>query len=248
MLKISHLTKKYPNGIVGISDFNLDVGSGEIVCLAGPNGSGKTTIINCLLDIIRMSQGDVTLDGIPCKKKEYKQKVSYVADETILIDALTGREYIDFIAKMYQSDSSKRGKALVELFDIDDALDQIIATYSHGMKKKLQIICAFMLETELVILDEPTRGLDIESIVSLKKLMKKFVSESRSILMSSHNLIEAETLCDRFAMIASGKKVEEGTAEFLKEKYSADNLEAVFMKCSIREERGLRIEEIIRDL
>lgn len=245
MLAINNLGKKYSNGIWGIKNFSLEVFEGEIVCIAGPNGSGKTTIINCILDVISPTSGEILFNGIPSESVEYKTNVTYVADETLLIDALTGNEYIDFISKMYNlADHSKR-KALTELFNLENALNQVISSYSHGMKKKLQLICAFMLECKIIVLDEPSRGLDIESIIWLKKLMKKFVQNKGAILLSTHDLVLAENLCDRVCILSHGEKIAEGTAEKLKAKYHGNNLEDVFMKSSLLSERGRGIEKII---
>jgi ABC-2 type transport system ATP-binding protein len=248
MLKIDNVTKKYSNGIIGIENFNLSMSDSEVVCIAGPNGSGKTTLINCILDIIPLSSGTITFDGIQCNKEEYKKNIAYVADETILIDSLCGEEYIDFIESMYGKKNKDKRDSLVELFGMGDALKQIISTYSHGMKKKLQLISAFMLESKLVILDEPTRGLDVESIVSLKKLMNKYNESGGSILMSTHNLIAAESFCKRFSIISQGHMIAEGTVEELRKKYDAEDMEQVFMKSSVLSERSERIEEIINGM
>lgn len=245
MLKIENVTKKYSNGITGIENFSLSMADSEIVCIAGPNGSGKTTLINCVLDVIPMTSGSISFNGLPCGKEEYKQSIAYVADETILIDSLSGEEYIDFISAMYGKHDEVKRNSLIELFSMQGALKQIVSTYSHGMRKKLQLICAFMLECKLIILDEPTRGLDVESIVSLKKLMKKYQEAGGSILMSTHNLSAAESYCDRFSIISGGALIAEGTAEELKSRYAADNMEEVFMKSSVLSERSERIEEII---
>jgi ABC-2 type transport system ATP-binding protein len=245
VLTVNNLGKKYSNGIWGIENFSIEVSDGEIVCIAGPNGSGKTTVINCVLDVISLTTGEIHYNGIPSKSEEYKKNVAYVSDETLLIDALTGKEYMDFISRMYDlSDDAKR-KSLTELFSLGDALNQVISTYSHGMKKKLQVICAFMLDCKTIVLDEPSRGLDIESIISLKKLMKKFVQNGGAILLSTHDLISAENLCDRICIVSRGKKIAEGTAEVLKKKYNGKDLEEVFMKSSLLSERGEKIEKII---
>lgn len=248
MLKIENVTKKYSNGITGIENFNLTMSESEVVCIAGPNGSGKTTLINCILDIIPVSSGKITFYDIPSNKEEYKKNIAYVADETILIDSLCGEEYIDFIEAMYSKKNKKKRESLIELFNMGDAMKQIISTYSHGMKKKLQLISAFMLESKLVILDEPTRGLDVESIVSLKKLMNRFNESGGSILMSTHNLLAAESFCERFSIISQGHMIAEGTAEDLKNKYGVEDMEQVFMKSSVLSERSERIEAIINDM
>jgi len=247
MLSIQNLSKKYANNIWGISDFSLQVFYGEIVCIAGPNGSGKTTIINCILDVIPTTSGVVLQNDLSNDKVEFKKNIAYVSDDILLIEQLTGNEYLNFILRMYEMKSYRKRDALIELFNIKEPLNQCISTYSHGMKKKLQIISAFMIESKIIILDEPARGLDVESVISLKKLIKKYASEGGSVLLSSHDLISAEFLCNRMCIIANGKKIVEGTPEELKINYDANNLEEVFMKSSMLDERSKRIEEIIND-
>jgi ABC-2 type transport system ATP-binding protein len=247
MLTVKNIGKKYSNGIWGIENFSINVSGGEIVCIAGPNGSGKTTVINCVLDVINLTTGEIHYDNIPVKSEKYKKNITYVSDETILIDALTGREYLDFISKMYDLKNRTKQKSLIDLFSMDGALNQVISTYSHGMKKKLQIISAFMLGSKIIVLDEPARGLDIESVISLKKLMRKFVTGGGAILLSTHDLISAENLCDRMCIIAGGKEITAGTPSELKTKWDGKDLEEVFMKSSLLSERGEKIEQIIND-
>jgi len=245
LLTINNLSKKYSNGTWGISDFSIEISDGEIVCIAGPNGSGKTTIINCMLDVVSPTTGEILYNKIPSRQVEYKRNVTYVPDETLLIDALTGSEFVDFTARMYDMKSTVKRDSLVELFNLGEALHQVISSYSHGMQKKLQLICSFMLDCKIVVLDEPSRGLDVESIISLKKLMKKYAANGGSILMSTHDLIPAEELCDRLVVISQGKKIAEGTPAELKIKYESNDLEEVFMKSSLLSERGEKIEKII---
>ena len=247
MLSVKNLGKKYLNGIWGISEFSLEVSCGEIVCIAGPNGSGKTTVINCILDVLNITTGTIHYNEISSKSEMYKKNVAYVSDDTILLDALTGREYIDFTARMYNLRDETKQKSLIQLFNLNHALNQVISTYSHGMKKKTQLICAFMLDCKMIVLDEPSRGLDVESIIFLKKLIHKFIKKGGSILLSTHDLIAAEILCDRICIISNGKKIAEGTPETLKEKYEASDLEEVFMKSSLLSERGKEIEQIINN-
>lgn len=248
MLIIDNISKQYSNGYWGIKEFTLEIENGQVVCIAGPNGSGKTTIIECALELISLTEGSVTYNNFNNNTLEYKRKVGYVPDEILLIEALTGNEYINFVKNIYEDVDNEKLKKLIELFNMKEYLDEPIETYSHGMKKKVQIVSAFMLNCSIIVMDEPTRGLDIEAIIILKKLMRKFISKGGGILLSTHNLISAESMCDKIAIIAGGKKLAEGNLSELKEKYNENDLEGVFMKCSLLSERSDKIEEIINDI
>lgn len=247
MLEIHQLSKQYKNSVWGIQDFNLVINSKEIVGIAGPNGSGKTSLINCLLGIISPTSGNVELNGHSSQSKEFKQNIAYVPDDLILPEALTGREYLDFVTSMYELINAEKKEDLIEIFDMKQALNEPIETYSHGMKKKTQLIAAFMLKSKLIILDEPFRGLDVEAIIMTKKLMKRYVDKDGSILLSTHDLLGAEKLCNRIAIIAKGEKIAEGKIEELKTKHNSNSLEEVFMKVSMLGSRSDHFEKIINN-
>jgi ABC-2 type transport system ATP-binding protein len=245
MLTIQNLSKKYKNSIWGLKDFHLSIKPKEMMGIVGPNGSGKTTLINCLLGIISPTSGEVMLNGFPSKSKAFKQAIAYVPDELILPEPLTGKEYLKFVTAMYEEIDEKKKSDLIELFNMGDALSEPIETYSHGMKKKTQLIAAFMLKSKFVILDEPFRGLDVEAIIITKRLMNKYVEQGGSILLSTHDLLGAESLCDRVAIISKGNKVAEGTVSELKTRHQAANLEEVFMKVALQNSRSEQVEKIL---
>jgi len=245
MLTIQSLSKKYKNSVWGIKDFDLTINNEEIMGIVGPNGSGKTTLINCLLGIITPTNGKVMLNGYPSKSKEFKQAIAYVPDDLILPEPLTGEEYLKFVTAMYEDIDQQKKSHLIELFNMQDALSEPIETYSHGMKKKTQLIAAFMLKSKLVILDEPFRGLDVEAIIITKKLMNRYVKQGGSILLSTHDLIGAENLCNRVGIVSKGNKVAEGTVAELKSKHHSANLEEVFMKVALLNSRSEQVEKIL---
>ncbi|MFA9379033.1 MAG: ABC transporter ATP-binding protein [Lachnotalea sp.] len=248
MFKIDNISKQYANGYWAIKNFSLEVSEGEIVCLSGPNGSGKTTLINCIFGIINPTNGKAYIDEYKFGTIDFKKNVIYVPDEILLIEALTGKEYIDFVSKIYVSIKEQFKNNLISLFNIDTYMNEPIKTYSHGMKKKIQIIAAFMVNSNVIILDEPYRGLDVESIIILKKLLKKYVSNGGSIIISSHDLISAEQICNRMAIILYGNLIELGSISELKEKYQTDDIDEVFLKCSLEKDRGDDIEKLIDSL
>ena len=128
---------------------------------------------------------------------------------------------------MYECKTIHRRNQLIELFDMDSALSRPIETYSHGMKKT-QLIAAFMLDSQLVIMDEPFRGLDIEAVINTKKLMKRYAEHHGAILLSTHDMLSAEELCHKIAIISKGNKMDEGTVSALKEKYQSSTLNRCF--------------------
>lgn len=143
--------------------------------------------------------------------------------------------------------TSRKKKKLIELFDMQDSLNKPIETYSHGMKKKTQLIAAFMLNSKFIVLDEPFRGLDVEAIIITKKIMHRYIEQGGSILLSTHDLIGAERLCNEISIISQGKKVAEGTVDELKKNYNSENLEEVFMKVSMLSSRSEQVEKIINN-
>ncbi|MDQ0418585.1 ABC-2 type transport system ATP-binding protein [Croceifilum oryzae] len=247
MLHIEQLSKKYKNNIWAVQDFNLSIYKEELVAMVGPNGAGKTSIINCLLGVISPTSGTIQLDTYPNQSKKFKQLIAYVPDDLILPEALTGTEYLDFVTSMYQYEDPEKQSSLIELFDIKGAMSEPIETYSHGMKKKIQLIAAFMLNSKLIILDEPFRGLDVEAIIMTKKLMRKYLQKGGSILLSTHDLKAAEYLAQRMVILSKGKIVAEGTIEELKVENQCTDMEDLFMKVSMLRDRSAQFEKIIEN-
>jgi len=244
MLYVDNLTKIYNNKIVAIKDLSFSLNKNKVLGLVGPNGSGKTTTINLILGTIKSNSGEILYENYKNDSLEFKKKVGYIPDDLILPESLTGREYIDFILSIYSIKKSNKLNKLIKLYNMQDFLDILIKEYSHGMKKKIQIIVAFSLESELIIIDEPFRGLDIESIIITKQLFKSFI-KSGSILLCSHDLNLIEELADEVIMLYKGDTVAKGTSSFLKEKFECNDLEEVFMNVSIGEDRKHEIGEII---
>ncbi|WZX99951.1 ABC transporter ATP-binding protein [Bacillus sp. FSL W7-1360] len=249
MLHVQAIKKVYDKQIA-VHDVSFHIGQGEVVGLVGPNGSGKTTTINAILNVINLTDGAVHMGDFPCTSKSFKKQVSYVPDDLLLPHVLTGKEYIEFVAAMYELDiaNNERLTSLIDIFDMKEALKKPIEAYSHGMKKKIQLISAVMLDTKLLVLDEPFRGLDIEASIITKKLIKNFTRQNCSLLLSTHDLLTAEALCDRIVILSKGEKVAEGSPEELKQTYGATDLEEVFLIASGLKSRSDRYEKIIQNM
>lgn len=235
MLRIEHLTKSYANNSVkAVDDLSLELKAGEIFGFLGPNGAGKTTTIKAITGILPFESGSVHIAGhnIVTDSIAAKSSFGYVSDSHILYDKLTGREYIDFMADIYGVSlelRKQRAEALLDKFQLKDAFDQPIKSYSHGMKQKINVIGALIHNPKLWILDEPMTGLDPQSSFELKNLMREHCKEGNTVFFSTHVLEVAEKLCDRVGIIYKGKLLTVGSLEEIKAQSHDGSLEEFFL-------------------
>lgn len=232
---VEHLVKVFKD-IKALNGISFHVEEGEIFGLIGPNGAGKTTTLRIIATVLLPTSGRVEVFGHDVVKEaeEVRRLISYLPEDAGAYKNLTGREYIEFIANLYTSDKGTVREMVdlaEEICGLGDRLSDKIKTYSKGMKRRLLLAKTFMVKPRLAIVDEPTSGLDVIHAVYVRRLIKEFARKHRiTILLSSHNMLEVEYLCDRVALINKGSIIEEGKPEELKEKYSATNLEEVFIK------------------
>lgn len=220
MLRIEHLTKKYGDK-KAVDDLSLHIQKGEIYGFIGHNGAGKTTTIKSCCGILNFDEGEIYVDGVSVKEKplECKRKIAYIPDNPDLYEFMTGIKYLSFIADIFeisQSDRQARISKYAEMFEIKNALAQTIDGYSHGMKQKLAIVSALIHNPNLIIMDEPFVGLDPKSSHLLKTLMREMCDNGGAIFFSTHVLEVAEKLCDKVAIIKSGKLIKSGTMDEVK--------------------------------
>ena len=232
MLKIENLTKTYPGGKVGVDDLTLEVKAGEIYGFIGHNGAGKTTTIKAIAGLHQFEKGTITIDGISIKDDPIAAKsiIAYIPDNPELYDNLSGMQYLNFVADIFRvskKDRKAKIESLAAQLEILDALNNQIASDSHGMKQKLAIIGAFIHDPKLLIMDEPFVGLDPKAAFTVKNMMREFCSKGSAIFFSTHVLEVAEKLCDKIAIIKSGKLIAAGTMEEVKGNAS---LEEVFLE------------------
>ena len=232
MLKIDNLTKTYPGGKVGVDDLTLEVKAGEIYGFIGHNGAGKTTTIKAIAGLHQFEKGTITIDGISIKDDPIAAKsiIAYIPDNPELYDNLSGMQYLNFVADIFRvskKDRKAKIESLAAQLEILDALNNQIASYSHGMKQKLAIIGAFVHDPKLLIMDEPFVGLDPKAAFTVKNMMREFCSKGSAIFFSTHVLEVTEKLCDKIAIIKSGKLIAAGTMEEVKGNAS---LEEVFLE------------------
>lgn len=235
MLKIKHLSKTYNKSeFKAVDDLSLELNAGEIFGFLGPNGAGKTTTIKMLTGILSYEEGEIEICGHDLKRDsiEAKKNVGYVSDNDVIYDKLTGKEYVDFLADIYGVDLETRrirAEKMLKIFNLTDAFNNPIKTYSHGMKQKISIIGALIHNPKLWVLDEPMMGLDPQSAYELKELMKEHCREGNTVFFSTHVLEVAEKLCDRVGIIVKGKLVLSGSMEEIKEKSKDESLEEIFL-------------------
>ncbi|GAB6134602.1 ABC transporter ATP-binding protein [Thermococcus prieurii] len=235
LVEVENLEKDYGK-VKALKGVSFSIREGEIFGLIGPNGAGKSTTLKILATLLKPTGGTAKIAGYDVVKEADRVRalISYLPEEAGAYKNLTGREYLEFMARLYAKDERKAREMLtlgVELSGLGERLDDKVSTYSKGMTRKLLIARALMVRPKLAILDEPASGLDIVNAYEIRKTIRRFArSKGTTFLISSHNMLEVEFLCDRVAMIAGGRIVEIGTPEELKEKYNAENLEEVFMR------------------
>ena len=235
MIKIDSVSKTYNNKIKAIDNLSLDISSGEIVGFIGLNGAGKTTLIKMLTGIIRPDSGHIEIDGLDIVKDslEAKKKIGYISDNPDLFLRLTGLEFVNFIADIYNVDLQTRKERIEyfsKKFDLADILGKPMQGYSHGNRQKMMVVAALVHSPKVWILDEPLIGLDPKSALVLKNMMVEHAKAGNTVFFSTHVLEIAEKLCDKVAIIDKGRIVYFGTLAQLKKEYNQDDLENIFME------------------
>jgi len=234
MIEFKNVSKSYKKGTKAVDDLTLTVNDGEIFGFLGPNGAGKSTSIRMLAGILNIDEGQILLDGVDITKDpiEAKKHFGYVADDPDQFLALKGIEYLNFMADIYRiEDRKSKIEELTQRFEIADALNSRIESYSHGMRQKI-IICGCLLhDPQNWILDEPMTGLDPRSSFDLKERMRRHANEGKCVFFSTHVLDVAEKICDRVGIIHKGKLLFVGTLDEMKQTFSEDaSLEQLFLE------------------
>ncbi len=231
MLYINNLTKRFDTK-VAVDDLTLHIAPGEIYGFIGHNGAGKTTTLKSIVGLQQFDAGSITIGGnsITDAPLSCKKMMAYIPDNPDLYEFMTGTKYLNFIADIYGislADRQSRINDYAARFEITGALNDTIATYSHGMKQKLAIISAWIHEPKLILMDEPFVGLDPKASHMLKGMMRELCDKGGAIFFSTHVLEVAEKLCDKVAIIKQGKLIRYGTMAEVK---GDDSLEDVFLE------------------
>ncbi|UCG08702.1 MAG: ABC transporter ATP-binding protein [Desulfobacterales bacterium] len=235
MIQIKNITKKYAD-FAAVDRLNLSVQKGEVFGFIGPNGAGKTTTIKMMGGILQPTTGSITIAGInmQAEPEKAKSKIGFIPDRPYLYEKLTGMEFLRFTAELYGvSDNGfhKKATAQLEMFSLADWSDDLIESYSHGMKQRLIMSAALLHDPEVIIVDEPMVGLDPAAIIMVKKLLRRLAQKGVTIFMSTHTLKVAEDTCDRIGVIHKGRLIASGTTKDLQREANVTDadLEQVFL-------------------
>ena len=226
------LTKQF-GAIRALDKLSFKINPGEIFGLIGPNGAGKTTTLRIICTLILPTSGSVSVFGLDpvSQASEVRKIISYLPEEAGAYPNLSGWEYLQFMSKFTQGDSKKAVAEAAEISGLGDRLKDRAKTYSKGMKRRLLVARALMAKPKLAVLDEPASGLDVLHAYHIRQIIKRYVKDQGvTVLLSSHNMLEVEYLCNRVALVNKGKIAVEGEPQELKRRYDSQNLEEVFAK------------------
>ena len=232
VISVKDVTFSYDKQRNVLSSLNLEVPKGSVFGLLGVNGAGKTTLIKQIIGLMQIQEGDISLLDLNFKDNEirYKKNFYYISDDYEIYTKITGREWINFVTQLYNIDEKtkeERTKRYAKEFEMTEALDSFIGTYSLGMKNKIGIMLAFIVSAPVTIMDEPLHGLDPFAIVTYKTLLREYADQGGTVFFSTHLLDIAQVLCTDIGIISEGRIIEVlKTSDFTE----AGALENHFMK------------------
>ncbi len=240
ILKCENLKKQVKNKVI-VENISFSMNKGDVVGFIGPNGAGKTTTIKLILGLIKLTEGKVYIDGYDIQKNYIKamEKVGAIVETPDLYMYLSGYDNLKLTANNYKNITKKRINEVIKMVGLENRIKDKVSTYSLGMRQRLGIAEAIINNPELLILDEPTNGLDIEGTIEIRNLIKELSNEGIAILISSHNLTEIDNLCNRIIAIKNGKIITNDTIDnfktfsnettYILELDHLDNLEQVIL-------------------
>jgi ABC-2 type transport system ATP-binding protein len=243
MIEFHEVSKTYGD-FTAVRRLALTVDKGEVFGFLGPNGAGKTTTIRMMMGILVPSDGRITIDGLDCQAErvQVKQRVGYLPDNPIFYDYLRGREILAFVGEMHgqpRDEAQRRAAVLLDELALEDAAEEFAVNYSAGMKKKLGLACALIHDPAVLILDEPTNGLDPRAARHVQDRIRVSAAQGKTIFLSTHLLDMAERLCGRVGIIDKGALVAVGPLKDLQDKLvPGGSLEEVFLKVTQADEDG----------
>lgn len=217
MIRLEQITKSY-NGKTAVSGLDIEIPRGQVFAFLGPNGAGKTTTVKMIVGLLKPTGGSVSVCGfdVETQYEEIKKRISYVPDHPYIYDKLTGREFLYFVSRMYDLDKNgERIESYAKIFETEDYLDNMIESYSHGMKQRIVISAALMRDPEVIVVDEPLVGLDPKSSRTVKDLLQERAKAGATVFMSTHMISVAEETADRIGIIHHGRLVADGTPDEL---------------------------------
>jgi ABC-2 type transport system ATP-binding protein len=235
MIELNDVSKKYGTK-TAVDHLTLRIAQGELFAFLGPNGAGKTTTIKMICGLLFPTDGSVRVGGFDVQRQgdKARQLLSYVPDQPYLYEKLTGREFLQFIADMYGmpvEHGRKRIEEMIAIFGLEDFVDDLTERYSHGMRQRTVFAAALLHEPQVLVVDEPTVGLDPRSIRMLKDLLRREANRGATVFLSTHSLDVAQELADRIGIVDHGRLISCGTLGTLRQEAALDgSLEDVFLK------------------
>ncbi|MDN5279263.1 MAG: type transport system ATP-binding protein [Clostridiales bacterium] len=243
VIEFSAIKKQYGN-FHAVKGIDLTVHKGELFGFLGPNGAGKTTMIRILTGIIKPTSGNVLIKGYDLYKDpdNAKSRIGFVPDRPYLYEKLTPLEYFDFMGGLYNVNKNQvesKGEEMLKLFDLWDRRNELIESFSHGMKQKVAMSAAILHDPDIFVVDEPTVGLDPKSLKLAKDFFRNLISQGKTVFLTTHTLSVAQDLCNRIGIIRNGEIVALGSMSELQKKASlpGNDLESVFLKITEEEEQ-----------
>jgi ABC-2 type transport system ATP-binding protein len=232
-LELRGLTKRYDDGTLALEDFDLEIAAGSFFGLLGPNGAGKTTLISAVCNLIRVTAGDVLVFGEPASSLQARAWIGLAEQDINLDRFLTVRETLVYHGGyfgMAKAEAEERAEEMIEILDLTSKSDTRAPRLSGGQRRRLLLARALMHRPRLVILDEPTAGVDFELRIELWSYIRRLHAQGTTILLTTHYLEEAEELCEEIALIRGGRLIARDSAHGLRVHYGADSLADVYIK------------------
>lgn len=231
VITVQQVSKRYGKKVI-LSDVDMTVVEGEIYGLIGPSGAGKTTLVKLIVGMDSASQGEIEVEGVRIPNLGMLQRIGYMAQSDALYPELTGEENLDFFASLFGLSKKKRSERIAyaaELVQLTPHLSKKVMAYSGGMKRRLSLAIALVHDPQVLVLDEPTVGIDPELRLSIWNELYRLKQEGKSILVTTHVMDEAEK-CDRLAMMREGRMLTHGSPADLKSRFGIHSLEDIFIK------------------
>ena len=240
MITLNNLTRRYGD-LTAVDHVNLTIPEGQILGYLGPNGAGKTTTVKMLTGLIQATEGTASIAGFDISREpiEVKKRIGYVPESGALYQSLTPSEYLRFVGRLYGMDADEAESKIQDIcrfFSLKDRMHHRMSEFSKGMRQKVVIASALIHDPQVIFLDEPLSGLDANTALMLKTLIRNLADDGKTIFYCSHILEVVENLCDRVVIINNGRVVADGSVSELKEMTRKRSLEAVFNQLTVDED------------
>ena len=244
MIQLINLSKHYGK-VAAVDGLHLDVPKGQIFGFLGPNGAGKTTTIRVMMGILKATAGQVLLDGhdVAAAAQQAKAIAGFIPDRPFIYEKLSGSEFLEFVGKLHRVEGerlSRRIAELLEYLELTQWKDELVESYSHGMKQRLVVCAALIHKPRILIVDEPMVGMDPKGARTIKDLFRALAGNGTTVFLSTHSISVAEEICHRIGIIQKGRLIACGTMSELHERAAGrhGNLESVFLELTREQERG----------